>query len=435
MNINAEDLSPTRRLLTVTLPADAVASTEREVLSAISKQVRLPGFRPGHAPVDMVRRRHAKDIASELEQRLVRKAYEGAVEKPKLAVYSVINVEPEAVVAGADATVKITVDLQPEFDLPEYKGIPVKVPATDVTDEQVEQAIEAMRRERAAYNVVERPAVVGDYVRLNYTGSVEGTLISELAPEAKVWGTQNGTWEEAGAETGLGVPAIVAGIVGLKAGDKATFTHEFAEDFEVEALRGKTGTYEVEIAEVRERVLPEFDEAFATSLGAESTDKVREQVRGDLERQRRIERREIEHRQVSEALGQKVMFNLPDSAVEQETNRVMGEIMIRNLQRGVSQEELESHKEEIHANARSAALVRTKVNFILLRIAEKENIKVSNDDLSRAIMMEATRTRQRPDAIVKELQADRDRLLDLQRSLLLSKTIDFVCDQAEATVE
>jgi len=433
VNVNVEELSPTRRQLAVTIPAEVVASTEREVLAAVSGQVRLPGFRPGKAPVDMVRRKYAKEIAEDLEQRLVRKAYQHAVEEPKLPVYATLEVEPGAILAGAELTVKITVDLRPEFELPEYKGIAVTVPPTTVTDEQVQEAIDAMRRERAAFNPVEREAQTGDYVRLSYTGTVEGGLIADLAPEAKLWGTQANTWEEAGATTELGVPAIVQGIVGLKAGDKATFTHEFGGEFEVEALRGKTGTYEVEVSEVRERVLPEFDEAFAKTLGAESIDKVREQVRGDLERQRGSERRDVEQRQIAEALTQRVNFELPESAVEDETQRIMGEIMIRNLQRGITEDDLEAHKEEIHANARTAAQARSKVNFILARIAEKEGIKVTNDDMSRAIMMEAARSRQRPDAIVKELQADRSRLQGLQRSLLLGKTMDFLCEQATAT--
>lgn len=435
MNVNTENLSDTRRLLTVTIPAEQVAAAESEVLTTVSRQARLPGFRPGKAPVDMVRRKFAREIAGDLEQRVLRLAYEEAIEKPKVPVFNLIDINAGNVAVGSEVEVKITLDLQPTFDLPEYKGIAVTVPSTDVTDEMVEQAISDMRRERAAFNVVERAANVGDYVKLSYTGSVEGKLITELAPEAKLWGTQNNTWEEAGATTELGVPEIVAGVVGLKAGDRATFTHAFGADVEFEALRGQTATYEVEVTEVRERTLPEFDEAFAKALGAESTEQVREQVRGDLERRSRGERREAEHRQIAEALSQRVDFPLPESALDAETQRVMGDIMVRNMQRGVSEEELQSHKEEIHANARSAALVRSKINFILQRIAEKESIKVTNDDISRAIMVQATQSRQRPDAIVKELQANRERLQELQRSILLSKTMDFLATNATATPE
>jgi len=435
VNVNTENLSDTRRLLTVTIPAAQVAAAESEVLGTVARQARLPGFRPGKAPVDMVRRKFAREIAGDLEQRVLRLAYEEAIEKPKVPLYNLIDIHSGPVVIGADLEVKITLDLQPTFELPEYKGIPVTVPPTEVTDEMVEQAVTEMRRERAAFNVVERAANVGDYVKLSYIGSVDGTLITELAPEAKLWGTQNNTWEEAGATTELGVPEIVAGVVGLQAGDKATFTHAFAEDFEFEALRGKSATYEVEVAEVRERALPEFDEAFAKALGAESPEQVRTQVRGDLERRSRGQRREAEHRQIAEALSQRVDFPLPESAVEAETQRVMGDIMVRNMQRGVSEEELQSHKEEIHANARSAALVRSKINFILQRIAEKEAIKVTNDDISRAIMVQATQSRQRPDAIVKELQSNRERLQELQRSILLSKTMDFLSTTAVATPE
>lgn len=433
MNIAIEEVSPTRKTLVVTVPAQEVAAEEKTVVGEISQAVRIPGFRPGKAPVDMVKRRYTKEITEELQRKITSKAYEHAVKESKVNIFAAVNVDGDPIVPGKDAVLKITVDVQPEFALPEYKGLPIMVAPSEVTDADVETSITELRNQRADYSVVERAAAAGDFVRLNYTGTLDGKPISEIAADQPIYGTQHGTWEEAGSTTAPGVRAIIDGVIGLKANDKKDVTHAFPADFEVAALAGKTATYALEVLEVREKRPAAIDDAFLKSLQCENLEQLHTRVRDDLKSRKEQDTQAASREQIVKALNGAVDFPLPESAVENETQSLLRDHLERQMRAGIPEEEFEKHKDELFKSARSAAIGRVKLLMILLKIAEKEGIKVENEDLHRRIMQEAIMTRQRPEQIVKRLQEDRGLLAQLQRFVLHSKTLDFVVAQAKVS--
>ncbi|HVU37734.1 MAG TPA: trigger factor [Opitutales bacterium] len=434
MNVAIEEVSPTRKTLVVTVPAGEVNAEEQTVLREFAQAVRLPGFRLGKAPADMVKRRYAAEITEELQRKVTTKAYEQAVKDSKLNIFSAVSVDGDPVAGGKDAVLKITVDVQPEFALPEYKGLPVNVPPHDVTDADVENAINDIRTQRADYVVVERPAAAGDFVRLNYTGTLDGKPIAEIAPDKPIFGTQHGTWEEAGSANAPGVRAVVDGIIGLKAGDKKDVTHTFPADFEASVLAGKTATYALEVLEVREKRPAALDDAFLKSLQVESVDQLHSRVRDDLKSRKEQESRDASRGQIVQALTAAVDFPLPESAIEAETQNLLRDYLERQMRAGIPEAEFEKHKDELFKSARTAAVSRVKLLMILLKVAEKEAIKVDNEDIHRRIMQESVMTRQRPEQIVKRLQEDRGLLANLQRAILHAKTLDFVVQQAKVTV-
>lgn len=431
MKVTIEEVNNTRKKLHVTVPAAAIAQEETTLVQEFAKSVRLPGFRPGKAPVQMVKARHKKEVAAELNRKMVSKAYEEARKESKLDVFAVVDVEGGEFEPGKDGEVTLTVDLQPEFELPNYKGLEVQVAPVEVTDEEFEQTKNYILNQRAQYDVVESAAKQGDYVKLSYTGKVGDELIENIAPERKVFGTQTNTWEEAGAEEGIGVPAIVKGIVGLKAGDKSTVTEKFADDHEVEALRGKEGTYELEVHEVREKKLPELDEEFLKGFGVDSVEQWQTRIREDIKRQKEQHSDGQKRQQIVDQLAKAVEVELPQSAIEQERENILRDVVARNQQRGVTEEQLEAEKEKLFAQAGEDAIVRVKTQFILGRISDAEKIKVENEDIQRAILSQAMQLRVAPDELVKELQKDRNLLASLQRNVLLQKTLDFIVGEAK----
>jgi len=433
VNITVEDVSATRKTLVVNVTAEEVGAEEKAVLGDIAQAARLPGFRPGKAPADLVRRRYAREIAEELQRKVATKAYEEGVKESKLNIFAAVGVDGGVITAGQPAVVKITVDLQPDFALPEYKGLPIFAPAVEVADAEVEAAITDLRQQRADYVVVERAAAAGDYVRLNYTGTLNGKLIAEIAPERPIYGTQNATWEEAGAAQAPGVRAIIDGIVGLKAGDKKEVTQTFPAEFEVPALAGQTANYALEVLEIREKRPVALDDAFLKSLQCESVEQLQGRIRDDLKSRKEQESHASRREQVVKALNGAVEFPLPESAVENETQSLLRDHIERQMRQGVTEADFEKHKDELHKSAHTAAAARVKLLMILLKIAEKENIKVENDDLHQRITQEAMMTRQRPEQIVKRLQEDRSLLAHLQRAILHAKTLDFVVQHANVT--
>lgn len=434
MNVQLNNVSDTRKSLVVSLEVGEVDSVHQAVVAEFSQLARIPGFRPGKAPAAMVTKRFAKDIDEEFKQKVVAKAYRDALEQQKLDVLNVVNVEPGDIKAGSAASVTITLDVRPEFTLPEYAGIATEVQPTDPTDAEVDNVIESMRAERAEFKVAERPAVKSDYVKLAYEGTIDGKPITELAPDKQIYGKVPQTWEEVeGANEGV-IPGLGAQLAGLKPGDKKDVTITFPADFAaVPALAGKTATYAVEIQEIRERSLPALDEAFFKANRADSLEGLKTSVRAQLKMQKEGQNRAEQRRQISEALAAKVDFTPPDSLVESETQGVLRQFIEENMRRGVPQDQFEKDKKELFEGARKAAAKRVKIQLILAKIAEAEKLQVSEQDIDGFIYRESMRTQQKPDKLVKALTSDREQLRAVQQSIIFDKAIDFLVSKATVT--
>ncbi|QYY36120.1 trigger factor [Ruficoccus sp. ZRK36] len=433
MNIQVEDINDTRKLVTVSVTRDEIAEKEASLLADFAKQARLPGFRPGKAPTAMVKKRYAKEIQQEVRQKLVSEAYSKALEDSGLNVISLVELADPEFPEEGDTAFKFTLDIKPEFELPEYKGLELSVPKSDVTDHEVEHARDHILGQRAEFNVVEQPAKKGDYVKVSYEGKIGDELVADLAPDQPIFGTQKNTWEEAGAEHGPGVKAVVEGIVGMKAGDVKDAEETFPEEYEIEALKGKTVSYHIEVHEVRERILPEINEEFLKTFQVETEEEFNNRIRDDIKSQKEQQAEQAKREQAATKLSEKVEFPLPESLVEGETQDLLRDFMQRGMAQGATQEQFEERKDELYKGAREAAEKRVKAQMLLTEVAKKEEFKVENEDLNRAIYMEAMSRQQKPDDLVKELQKDRQRVVEMQRNILVNKALDFLVKEATVT--
>lgn len=432
MKIDIQDVNDTRKTLAVSFEASEIAAEEAELLKQFSKQAKIPGFRPGKAPVNMIRQRFGKQIKDELRQRVISKAYQDGTKEAKLNLINVVDLADADIAADQDAELKFTVDVRPEFEITDYKELPVTGISEEVSDADVEETIDRIRSERAEFAPVEREAAKGDYVKFSHEGTIDGQPISEIAPEKPVYAKMPQTWEEIGSEHGL-IPGLGDGLEGLKTGDKKEIEVEFPADFSVEALQGKKAVYAVEVQEVRERKLPALDEEFCKAQGVDSVDEFKKRVTEMVKGKKSQERRADIRRQVTEAIAGKVEIPLPESLVDYETEMAMRQVVQNNVRQGVSQEKLEENKEQIHAESRAAAAEAVKLQLILTQIAQKEEIEVTDEDMSRFIMQRAYQSGQKPDAIVKDLRKDQEQVRRIQSSLLYDKTLEFLVDQAKVS--
>lgn len=439
VNVSITDINDTRKDVVVTIPGDEVSREETRILKSFKKQAKIRGFRPGKAPEAHVRKLYAKQIGEELKNALMRSAYEKVLDEDELDVYTVVEFpDPGDLQPGQEVSLDLTVDVNPQFDLPEYKGIETTIPSTEVADQEIDDTIERIRRQRADFEVVEREAAEGDYVKVSYSGTVDGEQVADKVkenPRLQAWGAVSEGWEEAGTDEAkqYGVPAVIDALPGMKAGDKKSVEQVIADDFAVEDLRGKTVTYEVEVHEVRERKMPEIDEEFLKSVRSESLEDFKAQIMDELENQKKREADDAKREQILSHLGGAVDFPLPQSAVESETQNAMGRIISQNMQQGVPEEDLEKNKDQIHSGAAQAARRDVKLQIILNRIAEKEEFKVENEDLSRAVYNMALQQNQKPEDLAKEFRKDRSRLVQLQRQILFSKTLEFLSTESKAS--
>lgn len=434
MNVQINDLNETRKTLSVTLDQGEVAAEYQALLGEFAQQVRLPGFRPGKAPLAMIEKRFAKELKEEFKGRVVSKAYRHGLEESKLAVISIVDVEEGEFAPGAAATVKVTVDIRPEFTLPQYVGIATEVQPTEPTDAEVDAVIEGLRSERADFKVAERPAAKGDYVRFGYTGTLDGQPLAGIVGDKAIYASAPQTWEEVeGANEGL-LPGMAHQLAGLKAGDKKDVTLTFPADFApVPALAGKQVVYAIEVQEIRERALPPLDEAFFKANQVDSLDSLKAQVKSSLSMRKDYENRSAQRRQITDALVAQANFPVPESLVASERDGVLRQFIEENMRRGVPQEEFEKNKKELFDSASKAALARVKVQLMLAKIAEQEKIGVDEKDINNWLMREAMRSGQKPDKLIKELGKDREQFRAIQQQILFDKALDFLVSKATVT--
>lgn len=432
MKTDVIEQSTTRVQVTVGFDPSEVAATREKLVRDFSKQARIPGFRPGKVPQSIVEKRFSKDLQTELQQRLIRQAYNDGLLKADLQIYSVVDIIDDKLMGSDQPEASFVVDIQPKFDLPEYKGLPVEKGDANVEEAEVESSLQRMLNQRAEFKVCDRAAEKGDFVKCSYEGKIKSKLISEIAPDHTILGTQENTWEEAGCEDGMGVAAVVNALVGMKPGDSSKVEYTFPEDHAVEDLRGKKASYSIQVHEVRQKILPEINEEFLKSVQAESLDDLKAQIRKSLEARKAQEVQNELRKAVSEKLRASVEFDLPESAVKRESESIMEDFMQHQMRRGADPQAIQEAAAKITEEVEKTARERVKLDILIGRIVEKESIKLDHTEFSQVIMQQAMSIGMPVDKFVNQLKKDEDQIQAIRNRAVFSKALDFLV--AEATV-
>lgn len=430
MNVTVENLSPCKKLLRVEIEAKEVDATFDSVTKDFQKRAALPGFRPGKAPRDMVLKKFEKDIEAEVKKKLLSDSYRKAVDEQKLDVIGYPDIEEIQFGRGQNLLFAATVETAPEIQLPEYKGLPVRCEIASVTQADIERALNLLRERQVNFQPVNRPAQSSDVLVVNYSGTCDGKPLTETAPAAKSLTEQKKFWVS--TEPNAFIPGFAAQLIGAQAGDQRTVSVDFPADFVTKELAGKRGVYAVEVVEVREKILPPVDDAFAKTWGAENLEKLKEGVRRDLENELKYKQDKSLRGQLIRELLNHVNFDLPESAVAHETRNVVYDIVRENSKRGVSRDLIEKQKEQIYAAATNSAKERVKVAFLLQKIGEKEDIKVSQEEVARRVHSLAALYQITPEKFLKDLKK-RNGLVEIYDQIANEKVLDFL--QANAKIE
>jgi len=432
VNVTVENLAPCKKLLRVELDAKAVDEAFDVMTKNFQKEAALPGFRPGKAPRDLVLKKYEKDIQDEVKRKLIGDSYRKAVDEKKLDVLGYPDIEEIQFGRGQALQFAATIETAPDFQLPEYKGIPVKREAKSVTEADIERALNLLREQRVKFETVIRAAQTGDIAVVNYKGTSEGKPLTDFAPTAKGLAEQKSFWVEMRA--GAFIPGFSEQLLGAKAGDKRTVNVDFPADFVAKDLAGRKGLYEVEVVEVKEKVLPALDDAFAKSYDAENLEKLREGVRKDLENELKYKQEKDTRNQILRGLLSRVTFDLPEGSVARETRNVVYELVQENAKRGVSRETIEKEKDAIYSAAAGSAKERVKLAFLIQRIAEKEDIKVSQEEILRRVQTLATVYQIPPQKFLKDLEK-RNGLIEIYDQIAHEKVMEFLENNAKIETE
>lgn len=434
MNITVEKKT-CAATVNVEVPAEKVASERQNIVKAYIGQAKIPGFRPGKAPVKIIEKRFKNEITEELTNRLVQEGCQEAIKQEELKVLNVQAPQEPTFKADGAFTFGTSVMLAPEFELPEfkYKGLKIEVPSTEVSDEDVDNSLTELQQRFADFEeVTDRAIADGDFAVIDFTATLNGKPVTDaIGKPAGFLEGREGHWVKIEEDSFL--PNFGPQLKGLNIDDEKEVTVTLSEDFPISEVRGADIVFAVAVKEIKLQKLPELDDEFAGKLLPEKgIEDLKEVTKEQLGQEKTRAAEDAKVNQIVEQLVEAVDFDLPEELVAAETQGNIQSMAQRTMQEGMTQEELESQKKELEENAAKQAHTNLKTNFLLQEIAFKEEIKVEDKDVLQRIYQMAQQENKTPKKYIKELQRT-NAIQNVRNSVLISKTIDFLVKHAKIT--
>lgn len=434
MNITVEQLPECTATLRAEIPADLVSTERKKIVKAYGAQAKIPGFRSGKIPVSIIEKRFGSSIKEELESQLINAAIQDALkENEELKVLHFKA--PESLAHNDDGTFAFVMPLilAPTFEVPEYKGIEVKLPSADPTDEELQRELDGILERYADYKDIEDRALQSsDIAVIDFTSTLDGKPLEEaLGKPAGILGGQKDYWVKLQDDAFL--PGFSEQLEGATAGESREITCSVGDDFPLEELQGKELVLAVTVKNIKEQDLPELNDAFVADtlqLGADKTvDTLKELISEQITQQKAQQINENKVNQIVETLIGRVDFDLPQELITDEAQSSADNMVARGAQAGMSDEEIEAQQADIIDTAQVQARNNLKTNFILQEIAQVEEITVTESDLAQRITAMAQKEKKSLKPFVRELKRS-GQINSIQNSILIGKVIDFLVDNA-----
>jgi trigger factor len=412
-----------RRELDLEIPADEVSKAMERVTKEFAKVARVPGFRPGKAPITLIRRRFADDIKGEVLQSLVPERVEKAVSDQKLTPVSQPKVEQLDFNDGQPLKFRAVFEVLPEFELGNYKDLQLEMPVMDVVDEDVTTTLEDMRERAAAFAPTEGRAVQdGDFVQLKLTGTPEGEGEPLQADSVLC---------HIGAEETMA--PFNENLRGVNIGDHKEFDVPYPADYPDAKLAGKTYHYSVDVLGIKTKKLPELNDDFAKDVSDATTlDELNKKIREGLEHQRDHKQKDLLREKVLGEIVKLHDFPVPQSLVEHQMD-VRLERVVRSLaQQGVDPRAVNIDWVSLRKRNEDRAKDDVKAELIVDRIATAENIDVTEEEVEHELQHLAGHSNESAEAIRARLtkQGTLDRIKAKLRS---DKTLDWLAQNARVS--
>ena len=371
--------------LKVELNAEEMKGIVKDVEKAFVREARLPGFRPGKVPIEIIRRQFADGLKQETEHTMIRKHYADAVKAEKLDEITLADVK-DISFSTDGGTFTAVVEIKPKFKVPTYKGLKIADKDTAVSDEAVKEQLERLRAAYAKYEDAKEGETVadGDFVQIDYAGTVDKKPILEIAPEAKVVASGTGFWTQ--VEEGRFLPEILDAVKGMKVGEtKDDVKAKFDKDSAPEGLKGAKAVYTVTLKAFRRRVLP-TDAEFVEKAKAESLEKLAATIREQMEREAARQDAARRENEAVEALMKKVDFDVPGSQVRRAMDGYLNELAQRAQYSGLNAEYFEKNRDKILKDAEEAAERQVRLWYVLEAIAAEEKIEAKDEEKGRKVI-------------------------------------------------
>jgi trigger factor len=419
MKIDLTDLSPIKKTMTVEVEPEEVARETEEVLRQYRQKARIPGFRPGKAPMAMIRQRFAREVRDDVQERVVARSYSEAAQERGLHPVGSPVVDELDYEDGHALRFKTTFEVLPAIELSGHRGVEVKRPRRAVDDAAVDRALEDLRRSRTQLiTEAGRAAVSGDVVVADVEGQPEGGE-SFRSERAHV---------EVGAAENL--PEFNAGLEGVRAGETRSFNARYPQDHRAQHMAGREVAYTIVVHEVKRPEAPNLDDEFAKDLGEfDSLDALRSRVRADL--QARADR--DTDRAVRNAILEKVLLAnpvpLPEVLVAEELRHRLEDFVRTLILRGVDPEKVELDWKQLREQQEQPARQMVHARLVLDAVARAESLAVSPQEVEAFVRAEAARAREDYENVRTRLH-EHGQLKAVQTQLLREKALDYLSSVA-----
>ncbi len=412
-----------KRELVIEVPVDVVEKESENVVSQFRRVARIPGFRKGHAPASLVRRHFRDDIRSEIVQSLLPRFFETAVKENNLSIVGRPRFEELKFEEGQPLTCKATFEVVPLFELGEYNGLEAEEESREVAEADVDKAVEELRQRAATYeDVQDRAAADDDYVMVAYRGR-------DVKDEASKPVESKDAVVHLGAEGTIA--AFTENLRGAKAGNRREFEVNYPADYGQKSLAGKTFRYEVDVQSIKRKVVPEVDDELAKSVSdAETLADLRSKLRERLEKSRARQVENAAMNKLLEQLEQRQTFPVPEILIEAQLDRKLESIVTQLMAQGIDPRTTQVDWRKMREDSKPEAEKEVRGSLILERIAEAENIDVTEEEVDELVREMAEERREAPAALKTRLT--RDGVLDRIKSTRRNrKALEFVYRNAK----
>lgn len=426
--VTVSDSGPCKKKVEIEIPEEKIAEVKKNDYDELRREAVIPGFRKGKAPLRLLEKRFGTDIAKQVKVKLIAEATDAAIKDQELdTLGQEPDVDLEAVELPESGSMKFEfeVEVRPEFDLPELKGIKVEKPKTEVTDEQVEKELEELRKNAGLWKPVEgAKAEMGDQVVAEVKLVIDGDEGNAKTEGAVISVRENGMI------AGVPVTELDKLIAGVKSGDVKKTTVEVPKTFYNEELRDKKVDLEIKVEEIKKQEPAELNEAFFARFGVKDVDELKNSIREHAEDMAERQAKQSMAEDIRDYLIEETDFDLPADVVADQSARILQRQYINMMMQGMDREKLEQQMEELRTSSEDQAAEQLKHFFIMDKIAEKFEIQVDESEVNGYIAQMAAQRGRRPEKMRDDMIKDGS-LAQFTMQVREDKCIEKLLEDAE----
>ena len=415
-----------KRAYTLTIPANEIIARVDAEVKSVAPQVRMPGFRPGKVPANLIKKMHGPALERQALDTAVREGVQSLISEKQLrpAMQPAVELDDDYT-PGKDAEVKVTLEILPEVPEPQIDAIKLERLTVEVPEDRINEQLNMLASQQKSYDPAAEghAAQMGDLVIMDFVGKVDGVAFD------------GGTGEGMSVELGSGrlIPGFEDQLVGVKAGEERTLNVTFPDDYNVETLKGKPATFEVKVTEVKTSRETVVDEEFAKNLGLEGLEQLRNLMKGQLEQELNNLTRTHMKRKLLDQLAANHDFPVPPSMVDAEFEQIW-----RQLEHEASHEEdpaaALAEMEKERDDYRAIAERRVRLGLLLSEIGQKNGVEVSQAEMNRLIAQAAQQYQPKDrERFIQYVQQEPMAAAQLRAPLYEDKVVDFLFGKAEIT--